>query len=344
MKNTKVIFFIIALPMLIVFYVGMQLFIPLNIGNVQMEVEIPESASYRQAINILLENNLIRDKNLFLLMGKIYGIDRKTRAGYYVFWGNMSPWQVFKKLASGKIIENEIMIVEGDSIFEIGPKLEANNIMPVETFNAFATDQSFLASLKIDAPSIEGYLFPQTYQFPKGASPESVLRLMVNKLREEFNEELRKRAEELGMSENEVLTLASIIEKEAVVDSERPLISAVFHNRLKKGMRLQADPTAIYGVRSSRYGVTRNDLRNRTDYNTYIIRGLPPGPIASPGIKSIKAALYPADVLYLFFVSRRDGTHYFSRTYSEHNAAIRRVVEMQEATPQQNSDGKENEI
>lgn len=341
MKNIKVIF-IIALPILIVFYVGMQLFIPLNIGNVQMEVKIPEGASYRQAINILSENNLIRDSKLFLLIGKVYGIDRRTRAGYYAFWGNMSPWQVFKKLADGKIIENEITIVEGDSIFEIGPELESNNIMSEETFSAFATDTSFLASLEIDAPSIEGYLFPQTYKFPKGARPESVLRLMVNKLRKEFNEEMKKRAEELGMSKNEVLTLASIIEREAVIDSERPLISAVFHNRLKKGMRLQADPTAIYGVRSFRYGVTRNDLRNRTDFNTYIIRGLPPGPIASPGIKSIEAALYPADVQYLFFVSRRDGTHYFSRTYSEHNAAIRRIREMQEAKLQQNSAGKES--
>jgi len=342
-KKTIVIF-IIALPILIVFYAGMQLFVPLNIGNTQMEVKIPEGASYRQAINILSENNLIRDRNMFLLMGRIYGIDRKTRAGYYVFWGNMSPWQVFKKLASGKIIENEITIVEGDSILDdIGRKLEANNIMPVETFNALATDSSFLASLKIDAPSIEGYLFPQTYRFPKGASPESVLRLMVNKLREEFNKELRKRAEELGMNENEILTLASIIEKEAVVDNERTLISAVFHNRLKKGMRLQADPTAIYGVKSSRHMVTRSDLRNKTDYNTYIIRGLPPGPIASPGIKSIEAALYPADVPYLYFVSQRDGTHYFSRTYSEHNAAIRRIRETQEARLQQNSNGKENE-
>lgn len=337
MKNIKVIF-IIAIPILIVFYVGIQLFVPLGIGNVQIEVEIPESASYRQAINILSDNNLIRDKNLFLLMGKLYGIDRRTRAGYYVFWGNMSPWQVFKRLASGKIIENEITIVEGDSILEIGLKLEASKIMSVETFNALATNQSFLASLKIEAPSIEGYLFPETYKFPKGARPESVLRLMVNKLRDEFNEQLRKRAEEIGMSKNEVLTLASIIEKEAVVDSERPLISAVFHNRLKKGMRLQADPTAIYGVRSFRYGVTRNDLRNRTDFNTYIIRGLPPGPIASPGIRSIEAALYPAQVSYLFFVSKRDGTHYFSKTYSEHNKAIRRVRGAQEARLQEASD------
>jgi len=341
MKSIRLML-IIALPMLLILYVGIQLFVPLGIGNVQIEVEIPESASYRQAINILSENNLIRDKNLFLLMGKIYGIDRKTRAGYYVFWGNMNPWQVFRKLASGKIIENEMTILEGDSIHEIGLKLEASKIMSVETFNALATDQSFLAPLKIEAPSIEGYLFPETYRFPKGARSESVLRVMVNKLRERFNEQLRKRAQEIGMSENEVLTLASIIEMEAVVNNERPLISAVFHNRLKKGMRLQADPTAIYGVRSFRYGVTRNDLRHRTDFNTYIIRGLPPGPIASPGIKSIEAALYPASVSYLFFVSRRDGTHYFSKTYSEHNRAIRRVREVREAQEQQSSDAKEN--
>jgi UPF0755 protein len=130
---------------------------------------------------------------------------------------------------------------------------------------------------------------------------------------------------ELGWSENKVLVLASIIEKEAVTDEERPIISAVYQNRINKGMPLQADPTAIYGVKSSKLKITKDDLKNQTDYNTYVIKGLPPGPIASPGIKSITAALYPAKVPYLYFVSQNNGTHHFSVTWEEHSAAVKRI-------------------
>lgn len=321
----------ISLSFLFLAYIGIQLFVPSNIGNKQIEIEIPEGASYRQAIDILAKNNLIRDRNIFMLVGRIARIDKRIRAGYYVFWGNMSPIQVLEKLKSGKIIEYEITIVEGDSLVEIGRKLAYNKIMPLETFNSLTKDKGFLHSLGIDAPSLEGYLFPQTYKFAKGAKPAAVLKLMINKMRDEFNNELRARAEEIGWSENQVLTLASIIEREAKTDEERPLISAVYHNRIKKGMPLQADPTAIYGVKSNRHKITRSDLRKKTDYNTYVIKGLPPGPIASPGIKSIQAALYPAKVPYLYFVSKNDGTHHFSKTLSEHNAAIKRIKAMKES-------------
>lgn len=322
-KNLKLIS--IAILFLFFTYISVQLFIPSDIGSNQMEIEIPEGSTYKQALEILRNKNLIRDKNLFYGIGIILGIDRKIRAGYYVFWGDMSPFEVFKKLAKGQIIENEITIIEGDSVFEIKDKLVANNIMSPDDFNKLLNDKDFLDSLNIKAPSLEGYLFPQTYKFPKGTKPESVLGLMVKKMREEFNDELRRRAEEIGFSENDVLTLASIIEREAKIDKERELISAVYHNRLKKGMPLQADPTAVYGIKSKKQKITRNDLKKKTDYNTYVIKGLPPGPIASPGIKSIKAALYPANVPYLYFVSNRDGSHYFSKTLSEHNAAIIRI-------------------
>lgn len=328
-NNIKLI--AIAIFFLFLAYIGIQLFVPSNIGSKQIEIEIPEGSTYKQAIYILAKNNLIRDRNLFILFGKIAGLDKKVRAGYYVFWGNMSPLQVFKKLKDGKIIENEITIVEGDSLLEIGRKLASNKIIPLNDFNALSIDRNFLRSLDIDAPSLEGYLYPQTYKFPKGAKPVAVLKLMVNKMRDEFTGDLRRRAEEMGWSENEVLTLASIIEREAKTDEERPLISAVYHNRIKKGMPLQADPTAIYGVKSYRYKITKNDLRKKTAYNTYVIKGLPPGPIASPSIKSIRAALYPADVPYLYFVAKNDGTHYFSKTLSEHIAAIKRLKAKREA-------------
>jgi UPF0755 protein len=147
--------------------------------------------------------------------------------------------------------------------------------------------------------------------------------MMINRMREKFSSDLCERASEIGLSEREVLTLASIIEKESVIDEERFLISAVFHNRLKKGIPLQADPTAIYGVKSSKEKITASDLRKKTKYNTYIINGLPPGPIASPSIKSIEAALYPPDMPYIYFVSNNDGTHHFSVTAEEHTAAVK---------------------
>lgn len=323
-NNMKVV--LTAIVLIFVAYVGMQLFVPSNIGSTtQVEIEIPEGATYKQAINILYTNNLIRDKNLFILLGKLTGLDRKIRYGYYSFLGKMSPFQVFKVLRSGRIIEYAITVVEGDTLLEIGPKLAAFKIMSAEEFNELVRDEELRDQFGINAPSLEGYLYPQTYRIPKGANPRSVIKLMVETFRAEYTDELRKRAEKMRWSENKILTMASIIEKEAVTDEERATISAVYHNRLKKGMPLQADPTAIYGVKSSRERITINDLRRKTDYNTYVIKGLPPGPIASPGIKSIKAALYPANVPYLYFVSQGNGTHYFSRTWQEHVAAVKRL-------------------
>lgn len=321
LKLAVVILFIFAI------YITVQLFVPSNIGNINIEVHIPEGSSYKQAIEILSKNRLLRDKNLFLLIGKLTSLDKRIRAGYYSFWGTMSPYEIFMKLIEGKIIENDITIVEGDTLLEIAGKLQEKNIMTADEFNALSRNKTFLRSLEIDAPSLEGYLYPETYRIPKGSRPEAVLSLMVNMLRKNINEPLINRMKELNLTENQVLTLASIIEKEAVVDEERPLISAVYHNRLKMNMPLQADPTAIYGIKSYKSKITRSDLKNKTHYNTYVIKGLPPGPICSAGIKSITAALYPADVPYLYFVSNMDGTHYFSKTLKEHTDAMRRIAE-----------------
>lgn len=306
-------------------YLISQLLVPATTEDSLMEIEIPKGASYRHALAVLADKDLIRDSFIFLVIGKIYGLDKKIRAGFYLFKGKLTPWQVFQKLIAGEVIEYWLTIKEGDSIFEIGEKLETIGLIRYETFIALSIDKEFLQSLDIKAPSLEGYLFPETYRLPKGASPEYVIGIMVNKLRKEYGGGLKDREVELGWTENEVLTLASIIEREAVVDEERTIISGVYHNRLKIKMPLQADPTAIYGVKSFDNKITREDLKIKSAYNTYIISGLPPGPIASPGIKSIIAALYPADVPYLYFVSKNDGTHLFSKTYKEHNTAINKV-------------------
>ncbi|MFO0753282.1 MAG: endolytic transglycosylase MltG [Thermodesulfovibrionales bacterium] len=329
-SNLKII--VLSIASLFIAYVGLQLFVPTDWSGRQVEVQIPEGATYRQALSLLARNNLIRDRNLFVLLGKLTGFDKKVRAGYYSFFGRMTPYQVYKRLRDGRIIEFEVTVLEGDSLPEIGARLAAYRISSVEEFGRLARDPDLLRELDVQGPSLEGYLFPQTYKIPKGVPPRAVLRVMVRTLREAFDSRLQERARTLGWSENGVLTLASIIEKEAVADSERPVISAVYHNRIRLGMPLQADPTAIYGVKSSRERITPQDLRKKTEYNTYTIKGLPPGPIASPGKKSILAALYPAEVSYLYFVSRGNGTHYFSRTLAEHSAAIRRIREQRAAS------------
>lgn len=320
-RNLKIIFAIILLMALV--YAGLQMFVPPQPRSTYIEIEIPKGTTFRQAAELLLKEKLIKDKNLFLFIGRITGADRKIRAGYYSIWGSMSPYDIFRILRRGQIIEFEITIVEGDSIFEISEKLSSAGIISKEDFWKLSQDPRFLSDYDIDAKSIEGYIFPDTYKIPKGTRPELAIGSMIDRLREKFSYELLVRSEEMGMTENEVLTLASIIEKEAVLDSERKLISAVYHNRLKKKMPLQADPTSVYGIKRSKEKITTADLQRKTPYNTYVIKGLPPGPIASPGLKSIVAALNPADVPYLYFVSQDDLSHKFSTTAAEHLEAVR---------------------
>ncbi len=319
----KIYYTVTGIIILCVFYIIIQLFAPLPIGTKNIEIQIPKGSTFRQAAEIFSKERILRDKNLFLFLGRITGIDRKIRAGYYSIYSSMNLLDLLKALRRGQIIEYEITIVEGDSLSEIAQKLEEKNIIKKEDFKKLSTDKNLLACFKIDAPSFEGYLFPDTYKIPKGMEPSEAIGMMINKMRENFNDDFKKRADEIGLSEKEVLTLASIIEKEAAVDEERPLISAVYHNRLKKKMPLQADPTSIYGIKSMSEKITYDDLKRRTPYNTYIIKGLPPGPIASPGLKSIKAALFPAKVDYLYFVSNNDRTHIFSKSMDEHLRAVK---------------------
>jgi len=321
-------------------YVIVELMVPVPGVSKKIELEIPKGSTFRQAIEIFSKEKLIRDINLFLFIGRVSGLDRKIRAGYYSIYESMSPLDIFKMLKKGQIIEYEITIVEGDSLREIAEKLSEKGIMSKNDFMLLSSDEDFLASYTIDAPTFEGYLFPDTYKIPKGMDPEDAIGTMINKMREKYSGKLRARTSELGLSEREVLTLASIIEKEAKTDEERALISAVYHNRLRKGIPLQADPTSIYGIKSSREKITTKDLQRRTPYNTYVIKGLPPGPIASPGIKSIVAAMYPADVPYIYFVSNDDGTHRFSVTREEHISAVKSYREKKQANKEKSKEEK----
>ncbi len=321
MKKQLSFFLAVSVAMLAL-YVGIQFAVPADPAKGPEEIWIAPGTTFRQAADMLKQKGYIGDAGLFVIAARLTGADRGLKAGYYDLNGGMTPWFIFQMLKNGKMRKNLITIVEGDSLREIRQKLVEKNIMSAADFDRLATDKAFLAKLHIDAPSLEGYLFPATYSFPKGDPPELVLTEMVNKLMQVYDGKLRARAQEEGLDLNSVLTMASIVEREAVKDSERPVIAGVFYNRLKKGMPLQADPTAVYGVKPFCEGVTAQDLKRCTKYNTYKIKGLPPGPIDSPGLKSIKAALCPARVPYLYFESNYDGTHTFSVTYEQQEIAI----------------------
>lgn len=307
-------------------YVTIVLVKPVKIQK-DTEVYVPKGASFSLIASLFREKGIIKDEQVFIITGKILRIEKRARAGYYLITRDMRGIDVIKKLLEGRVIEYPLTVVEGDSLYEIADKLGNINPEFKNEIWKIAYDKEFLESLNIKSPSIEGYLFPSTYNIPKGMSIEEILTMMVKKFWRVYNEKLIEETETRGWTVGEVLTLASIIEKEAKTDEEKPLISAVYHNRLKLGMPLQADPTTIYGIKRFKEGVTKKDLKNKTPYNTYIIKGLPPGPIASPGLKSILAALYPAKVPYLYFVSRGDGTHEFSSDYKRHLSAINQIRE-----------------
>ena len=298
-----------------------HLITPVSFDEEWREVYIPEGANYTEGLKLLEEGGIVKGRTVLLILGKITGSDKQLKPGYYNLSASMSPLEIFHTLIEGRTIQFTVTIPEGSTLKQIKKKFMEIGLMDEGSWG-LVHDTDFIAGLGIDAPSLEGYLYPDTYKFQKGSAPETAIRRMVKRLDDVFDGTLHDRAGELGMTTNEVLTLASIIEKEAVFDIERPIISGVYHNRLKKKMRLQADPTVLYGLEQSEKRIRYRDLKRNTPYNTYVIRGLPPGPIASSGIKSIRAALYPDEVDYLFFVSKNDGTHHFSRTNKEHARAV----------------------
>lgn len=318
----QIIAIVLSLAVLASLFILINLITPVSYEEKWKEVEIPVGSSYTKGIDILKEHGIIKNRFAFLLLGKITNADTELKHGYYNLSASMSPLQIFYDLIEGRTIQYRITIPEGSNLKSIRRKLEDADLINEISWQ-LVYDEEFLESLNVDAPSLEGYLYPDTYNFSKGTDPRVIFRIMVQRLREMFDESLMAKADEFEMTENEVLTLASIIEKEAIYNRERPLISAVYHNRLKRNMKLQADPTVLYGVKKRWKRIRYRDLKRITPYNTYVISGLPPGPIASPGIKSIKAALYPANVNYLFFVSMNNGKHHFSRTGEEHIKAVK---------------------
>ncbi|MCD6451173.1 MAG: endolytic transglycosylase MltG [Acidobacteria bacterium] len=286
---------------------------------------IPYGSSGEKVSLLLYEKGFILHPVFFKFLLRAGGREKGIKAGEYFISRGSSLIDIYEKLMRGKVYLRQVTIPEGKDIFEIARIFEEKGFFPASEFLSACRDTKPIADLAPGAKTVEGYLFPDTYQLSHGTPPREIIRLMVENLKRVLTPELKKRAKELGLSIHQLITLASLIEKETSTPDERPLISAVFHRRLKRGMLLQCDPTLIYALKlAGRYdgNIRRRDLRFESPYNTYIHPGLPPGPVANPGKDSIIAALYPADVPYLYFVSMNNGRHYFSRTLAEHNRAV----------------------
>ena len=300
-----------------------QLFYPSieRVGTVEITVEPGEPFS--SVVRKLKDKEVIPNKKLFSFWARLWSVDKKIHSGVYRFELPLSPRKILNRMMLGKIILRRITVPEGLTIKEIGELLEIENMAREDQVLAEARDPEFLSLLGLQGKGLEGYLFPDTYHFAPYIKERDILIKMSEQFRRIFNPEMKERAKEIRLSLHEVITLASLIEKETAKESERPLVSAVFHNRLKYKMPLQSDPTVIYGLEDFSGNLTRQDLQSPSPYNTYRIKGLPPAPICNPGLASILAALYPAPARYLYFVSKNDGSHVFSVSLKEHNRAVR---------------------
>jgi UPF0755 protein len=286
-------------------------------------MDIKPGTSAWQISKELEEQGVITDKTMFMALAVITGKVKRLQAGSYVFEGRHYPFDIISILFKGRTLKYRITIPEGSTIFDVGAIVAETGLLSKTDFIKIASSESTTEFFGIDAPTMEGFLYPDTYYLAPHMTSLEIMAKMVSRFNEVCPANIKSRCEELGMSLPEVITLASIIQKEAVTSSEKPVIASVFYNRLKRNMPLQSDPTAIYGIDGFRRKILPEDLRRDSPYNTYRCQGLPPGPICSPDSLSIQAALWPARTSYMFFVSRGNGRHYFSRTYQEHSQAIR---------------------
>jgi UPF0755 protein len=291
------------------------------------EVEIPAGAGTRAIGERLVASGVVRDRLTYRIALWLSGDARRLQAGEYRFEHPMTPLEVIGKIARGEVDVVPVTFPEGLTIAEMARIFEGHGFGPAAAFVAAAKDASLVAQYDPGAQDLEGYLFPDTYLVPRRSNAVRVVGLMAERFAKMTAGELRAVADARGLTTRQWVTLASIVEKETAQPDERPLVAAVYENRLRIGMGLQCDPTVIYALeRAGRYNgnLRRDDLAFDSPYNTYRYRGLPPGPIASPGKASLEAVVHPAQVSYLYFVGRNDGTHVFSDTLDEHNRNVQK--------------------
>lgn len=284
---------------------------------------IHRGMSVTQIADSLQQQAFIRNRNRFLLAAKLTGWGNQLKAGKYEMAPGLTHLELLRLFRSGKVVQVRVTLPEGKTTEDYAEILQRTLQIPKADFLTLVEDSSFARKLGVAAPRLEGYLYPDTYQFYWGATAAEVVTVLVQELQRRLDDSLRAQMRARGMTLHEVLTLASIVEGEAVIDSERTVIAAVYHNRLEQGILLQADPTIQYVVPGPPRRLLFKDLEFDSPYNTYRYAGLPPGPVNNPGIKSIRAVLNPAPVKYLYFVARGDGSHRFSYTLEQHLQAKR---------------------
>lgn len=295
--------------------------IPKEFEGEKVNVIVKSGTGLWDIADKLKDEGLIYSSSLFVLVSLPYR--GRLIAGEYALQKDMSIINIVQKMGRGERNVYALKIIEGHNIYNIAESSGKSAIMENEQFLQLAKDQRFLQRLGIMGESLEGYLAPDTYYYSKEVEVDAFIETIVKKTFKNFEkEDIKKRMGVLNFDIHKTLTLASIIEREAKLKEEKPIISAVFHNRLKLGMPLDADPTVIYGTRAFNGPITKTDLTTYTPYNTYTFKGLPKGPICNPDKNSILAALYPASVDYLYFVSKNDGTHVFSKDMDEHNRFV----------------------
>ena len=286
------------------------------------KVFIPKGSTFPEIEKTLAGKGLLRYPLAFrvLVIGTMTGT--RLQHGEYVFPAPPSALELWEKIVSGDVAKYQVTIPDGSTIHDIARTLENLELANPGAFLAAATSPGMANRAGIDGSTAEGYLFPDTYILVKDMTVEEILGVMIRRFRRKFTPDMEKAAQEDGFSVHQIVTIASIIEKETGVEEEKPLVSAVIRKRLALGMPLQMDPTVIYGLKKFEGNLTKKDLRSPHPYNTYLNPGLPPGPISNPGLSSLKAAVEPAEADYLYFVSRNDGSHQFSRTLRDHNRAV----------------------
>ena len=297
-------------------------------GEGNARITVPMGASMRIAADSLETAGVIGSARAFRLYAKLTGRDRSIKAGTYLLDRGASWNEIIKALVEGRGIVLTVTIPEGWDLNTIIPAVADTMKVSAASLDSATRDTALIHRLDVPTPTLEGYLFPETYLIPEGSDALPIVRRLVSEFERRWKPEWNDQLKKLGMTRHQVVTLASIIEKEARVATERPTISAVYHNRLKRGMLLQADPTIQYALGKHTARVLYRDLEVKSPYNTYKNVGLPPGPICNPGKASVDAALQPARTSYLYYVAQPDGSHLFSSTYAEHKANIARVKQM----------------
>lgn len=326
MSPQKILFNILRLILLacLCWYLFCVFSAPGN-GSIVRDISFPSGSGIRKLASELKASGVIRSSWHFVIMTRLRGAAHRLKAGEYRISDDMTPDRILSKIVSGDVDFRRFTLPEGYSIYQAAELLEQKGYFSKSVFLEKCRDKELLTRLGITESSAEGYLYPATYNLSRNGGEEQLIEQMIGEFSRN-NGDIQNGGEGAEYSRHQIITLASIIEKEAVSPEEKPLISSVFHNRLRIGMPLQSDPTAVYGVRAFSGKVSRSDVQRPSPYNTYLNRGLPPGPIGNPGKSAVQAALKPAKSDYLYFVARQDGTHQFSKNLDEHNRAVRRYL------------------